>query len=153
MSNNGHIFRSNQILGSVFASHHFSSSGLCFRVRACRPVYNSDPMFLWISLNSCPVNLLLVRSHRAEKIIVKRFIQGCNNVTRVRVEPRSCNQSYPKNDAFTRCPRFRLFELVHKKACLKKYCVSFNLTIKLLLPLEGAELLPYPCILENLLAC
>ena len=25
-----------------------------------------DPMFLWISLNSCPLNLLLVRSHQAE---------------------------------------------------------------------------------------
>ena len=37
------------------------------------------------------VNLLLVRSHQAEIIIIKRFIQGCNNMTRVRVEPRSCD--------------------------------------------------------------
>jgi len=26
------------------------------------------------------LNLLLVRSHQAEKIILKRLIQGCNNV-------------------------------------------------------------------------
>ena len=39
-------------------------------------------------LNSYPLNLLLVRSHQAEIIIVKRLIQGRNNVTRVRVEPR-----------------------------------------------------------------
>jgi len=28
-----------------------------------------------------PLNLLLVRSHQAEIIIVKRLIQGCNNVS------------------------------------------------------------------------
>ena len=49
------------------------------------------PMFLWISSNSCPLNLLLVRSHQAEIIIVKRLIQGRNNVTRVGVELRSCD--------------------------------------------------------------
>ena len=58
-------------------------------------------MFLWISLNSCPLNLLLVRSHQAEIIIIKRLIQGRNNVTRVRVEPRSFDQGRRKNDAFT----------------------------------------------------
>ena len=59
-------------------------------------------MFLWISSNSYLLNLLFVRSHRAEMIIiVKRLIQGRNKVTRVRVEPRSCNQDRPKNDAFT----------------------------------------------------
>jgi len=31
-------------------------------------------------LDFLPVNLLLVRSHQAEIIIVKRFIQGRNNV-------------------------------------------------------------------------
>ena len=61
---------------------------------------SDDPMFLWISLNSCPLNLLLVRSHQAEIIIVKRLIQGRNNVTRVRVEPRSFDQGRRKNDAF-----------------------------------------------------
>ena len=58
-------------------------------------------MFLWISLNSRPLNLLLVRSHQTEKIIVKRLIQGRNNVTRARVEPRSFDQGRRKNDAFT----------------------------------------------------
>ena len=58
-------------------------------------------MFLWISLNSCPLNLLLVQSHQAEIIIVKRLIQGRNNVTRVRVEPRPFDQGRHKNDAFT----------------------------------------------------
>ena len=59
-------------------------------------------MFLRISSSSRPLNLLLVRSHQAaEIIIVKRLIQGHNNVTRVRVEHRSFNQGRRKNDAFT----------------------------------------------------
>ena len=62
---------------------------------------SDDPMFLWISSNSRPLNLLLVRSHQAEIIIVKRPIQGRNNVTRVRVEPRPFDQGRRKNDAFT----------------------------------------------------
>ena len=62
---------------------------------------SDDPMFLWISSNSCPLNLLLVRSHQAEIIFVKRLIQGRNNVTRVRVEPRPFDQGRRKNDAFT----------------------------------------------------
>ena len=35
---------------------------------------------------------MFVRSHQAEIIIIKRLIQERNNVTRVRVEPRSCDQ-------------------------------------------------------------
>ena len=62
---------------------------------------SDDPMFLWISSNSCPLNLLLVQSHQAEIIIVKCLIQGRNNVTRVRVEPRPFDQGGRKNDAFT----------------------------------------------------
>ena len=69
-------------------------------IRTCLGV-SDDPMFLWISSNSCPLNLLLVRSHQAEIIIVKRLIQGRNSVTRVRVEPRSFDQGRRKNDAFT----------------------------------------------------
>ena len=57
--------------------------------------------FLRISSNSCPLNLLLVRSHQAEITIVKRLIQGHNNVTRVQVEPRSFDQCRRKNDAVT----------------------------------------------------
>ena len=61
-------------------------------IRTCLEVFD-DLMFLWISSNSCPVDLLLVRSHQAEIIIVKRLIQGCNNVTnRGRAEPRSYDQ-------------------------------------------------------------
>ena len=60
---------------------------------------SSDPMFLWISSNSCPLNLLLNQSHKAEIIMVKRLIQGRNNVTRVRVEP--FDHGRRKNDAFT----------------------------------------------------
>ena len=67
-------------------------------IRTCLGV-SDDPMFLWISSNSCPLNLLLVRSHQAEIIIVKRLIQGRNSVTRVRVEPN--DQGRRKNDAFT----------------------------------------------------
>ena len=51
-------------------------------IRTCLEV-SSDPMFPWISSNSCPLNLLLVRSHQAEIIIVKRQIQGRNNVIRL----------------------------------------------------------------------
>ena len=69
-------------------------------IRTCLGV-SDDPMFLWISSNSCPLNLLLVQSHQAEIIIVKRLIQGRNSVIRVRVEPRSFDQGCPKNDAFT----------------------------------------------------
>ena len=46
-------------------------------------------------------NLLLVWSHQAEIIFVKRLIQGRKNVTRVRVESRSCDQGCRDNDAFT----------------------------------------------------
>ena len=58
------------------------------------------PSFPVDVLTSSHVNLLLVRSHQAEIIIVKRLIQGRNNVTRVRVEPRSCDRGRRKNDAF-----------------------------------------------------
>ena len=67
-------------------------------------------MILWISSNSCPVNLLLVLSHQAEIIIVKRLIQRCNNVTRVRVEPRPFDQGRRKNDAFTHSATLRLLD-------------------------------------------
>ena len=58
-------------------------------------------MFLRISLNSCPLNMLVVQNHQAEIMIVKRLIQRRNNVTRVRVEPRSCDHGRCKNDSFT----------------------------------------------------
>ena len=69
-------------------------------IRTCLGV-SSDPMFLWISSNSCPLNSVLIRSHQTEIIIVKRLIQGRNNVTRVRVEPRSSTQGRRKDDGFT----------------------------------------------------
>ena len=52
------------------------------------------------SLNFCPLNLLLVKSHQTEIIIVKRFVEGRDYVTRVRVEPRSCNQGRRKDGTF-----------------------------------------------------
>ena len=57
---------------------------------------SSDPMYVWISSNSCPLNLLLVRSHQAALIIVKRFIQGRINVTGCKLNP----DHAIKNDAF-----------------------------------------------------
>ena len=69
-------------------------------IRTCLGV-SDDPMLLWISLNSCPLNLLLVLSHQAEIIIVKHIIQERNNVTRLRVELRSFDQGRCKNNAFT----------------------------------------------------
>ena len=59
------------------------------------------PLFLWISSNSCPLNSLFVRSHQAEIITLKRLIQERNNVTKVRVQPRSCDQGRSESDAFT----------------------------------------------------
>ena len=66
---------------------HYQDYFVIAEISNCLGAFD-DPMFLWISLNSCPLNLLLVRSHQAEIIIVKRLIQGRNNVTRVRLEPR-----------------------------------------------------------------
>ena len=37
----------------------------------------------------------------AEIVIVKRLIQGHNNVIRVRIEARSCDQGCRKNEVFT----------------------------------------------------
>ena len=61
-------------------------------------------MFLCILSNFCPLNLLLVRSHQAETIIAKRLIQERNNVTRVQLELRSCDQGHRKIGAFGRLP-------------------------------------------------
>ena len=76
---------------------HYQDYFVIGGIRTCLGV-SDDPMFLWISSNSCPLNLLLVRSHQAEIITVKRLVQGRNNVTRVRVE---ADQGRRKNDAFT----------------------------------------------------
>ena len=58
-------------------------------IRTCLG-FSDDPVFLWISLNFCPWNLL------AEITIVKRLVQGRNSVTRVRVEPRSFDKGVVK---------------------------------------------------------
>ena len=57
-----------------------------WKIRTCLGV-SDDPMFLWISSHSCPLNSSLVWSHQVEIIIAKRPVQGRNNVTRVGVEP------------------------------------------------------------------
>ena len=62
--------------------------------------FPGDPMFLWISSNSCPMNLLLVRSHQAKKIIAERLIQRRNNVNRVQIKSRSYDQSHRKHNSF-----------------------------------------------------
>ena len=46
----------------------------CFEgIRTCLEVF-SDSIFLWISSNCCPLNLLLVQCHQAEIIIVNHLI-------------------------------------------------------------------------------
>ena len=85
------------MIGTLFIAVTTScleESAPCYRIF-------QDPMFLRIFSHSWPMNLLLVRSHRAEIIIVKRLIHGHNKVTRVRVGTRSCNQSRRKNDLST----------------------------------------------------
>ena len=69
-------------------------------IQTCLGVFDGS-MFLWISLNSCPLNLLLAGSHPAEIITLKRFILRHKNMTRVGVEPRSFDQGCHKNNAFT----------------------------------------------------
>ena len=60
-------------------------------IRSCLE-FSSNPMFLRLSLHFCPLNLLLVRSHQTEIIIVKRLIQRTkNNLTMMGVELRFCN--------------------------------------------------------------
>ena len=57
------------------------------------------------------MNLLLVRSHQAEIIIVKHRIPERKNVARAKIEPNLCDQGRRKNNAFTllsrpRCRRY-----------------------------------------------
>ena len=68
--------------------HTFRCNNYFVYGRTCTEVF-SDPMFLRIFSNTS-LSLLLVGSHQAEIIIVKCLIQGRNNVTRMRVEPRLC---------------------------------------------------------------
>ena len=44
--------------------------------------------------------MLLVQSHQEKIAIVMHVIQGRNNVTRVRVQSRSCDKDGEKNDTF-----------------------------------------------------
>ena len=79
-------------------STHFHCNDYFVAGEICHSLeVSNDPMFLWISSNSCSLNLLLVRSHQAEMIVIKRLIQGRNNVTRVRVEPTLFDQDHRKN--------------------------------------------------------
>ena len=69
-------------------------------------------MLLWTSLNYRPLNLLIVRNHQTQRIIVKGLIRRRNSVTTVLLEPRSCDQGRPENDAFalsTALPRLSFF--------------------------------------------
>ena len=82
-------------------------------------------MFLWILLNLCALNLLLVRSHQGEIImIVKRLIQGRNNMTRVRVEPRLFDHGCHK--------KRRLYPLGHTADWMKYSRRSVNCANNLL---------------------
>ena len=83
---------------------HYQDYFVIGGIRTCLGV-SDDPTFLWISSNSCPLNLLLVRSHQAEIIIVQRLIQGRNGVTRVWVEPRPFDQGRRKNNSLPIRPR------------------------------------------------
>ena len=64
-------------------------------------------MPLWIFSNFSPLNLLLVLNQQAEKIIEKRFVQGCNNVTRAQIEPRLYEEGRFNNDTLTFQPRLQ----------------------------------------------
>ena len=68
------------------------------------------------------LNLLLDRSHQEEIIIVKRLIQGRNNVTRVQVEPISLDQGRLKNDAFTQYPFGHAGDIF----LIVAFCIKYN---------------------------
>ena len=77
---------------------------------------SDDSMFLWISSNSCPLNLLLIRNHQATIIIVKRLIQERDNVTRVGVVVKNLKQYSIKqysNDNYVVCQCSSIFLMVH----------------------------------------
>ena len=95
-------------------------------IRTCLGV-SDDPMFLRISSSSCSLNLLLVRSHQAEIIIVKRLIHGRNNVTRVRIEPRSCGQGRRKNDPFTHSATLALASLAYAELTRNVYFIRWHM--------------------------
>ena len=83
---------------------HYNKYFVIGRIRTCLGVFDNPMEFLiilWISSNFCPLNLLMVRSQQAEIIMVKRLIQGRNNVIRVWVEPRPFDQGHGRNDAVT----------------------------------------------------
>ena len=63
-----------------------SDGALCFGRILTHLGVDNFPSFPVDVLTSSHVNLLLVQSHLAEIIIVKRLIYGCNNVTRMQVE-------------------------------------------------------------------
>ena len=65
-----------------------------------------------------PLNLLLLRSHQAEIITVKRLIQGRSNMTMVQVEPRSAIRVVVKAAPWSFRPRFRSWKW--------KYCWYFK---------------------------
>ena len=101
-------------------------------IRFCLGV-SSDPMFLWVSLNSRPLNLLLVQSHQAEIIMVKRLIQARNIVSRLRVEPKSFDHGCRKNDAFTLSPMMHFLQFSEFLRAIKCYVAeklleSYNFT-------------------------
>ena len=83
---------------------------------------SGNPMFWWIFSNSCPMNLLLVGSHQAKRIIAKRFIQRRNNVNREQVKSRSYDQSHCKHKSFIllSSQSFKLFSYTGNKTPPKK---------------------------------
>ena len=76
-------------------------------IRTCIGV-SDDPKFPWISSNSFPLNLLLVRSHQAEIIIVKRLIQGRNNGPGCGLNPDHSIRVVVKTTPLPIRPRWRL---------------------------------------------
>ena len=91
------------LIDLYLSSTHEEATAAPFILEESSPAYSGWPYSRFSNqpLTTSLVHLLLVRSHQAEIIVVKRLIQEHNNVTRVEGEPRSCNQSGRKNDAFT----------------------------------------------------
>ena len=78
------------------------------------------------------VNLLPFEGQQAKIIVVKHLIQGHNNVTRVRVEPRSCNQGCRKYNHY-------FFTVVLQEPSVDWDTQVKTITVYLILALESRE--------------
>jgi len=93
------------------------------------------PCFFYFLL----LNLLLVRYHQAEIIIIKRLIQGCNKcATRVEVEPRSRDRAIFQGEGEQRKKSRKSAKKVPKNSTFEPLSTIFVTCLKI----QGGSLPP-----------